>query len=191
MSIHELSDAEIIGKLQDLKNSVSQNQSVFNQYYEVLFERYSKQVYSLCRYYGLRHNDAHDVLQDSFIKLYHNIGLVDCERPFKPYFFKIVMNLLRDKYRAIKKNQHQNLDDLQDENFMAENDLHDNLQDKHILCSIINSLPDYLREVMVMKVYGDLELSEISRTLGISQRTAYNYYYEALEKVRLKIGGTL
>ncbi len=47
-------------------------------------------------------DDARDAVQDAFVKAYQALGRFDVERPFAPWFFRILRNTCRDRLRERK-----------------------------------------------------------------------------------------
>src|SRR5579872_5541533 len=60
--------------------------------FEELVRRLQRQVYGFA-YQHLRDRDeAHDLTQEIFVKLYRNLARFDSERPFEPWFWKLAAN---------------------------------------------------------------------------------------------------
>ncbi len=45
-------------------------------------------------------DDAHDAVQEAFVKVYNQLGRFDLARPFGPWFFQILRNQCRDMLRS-------------------------------------------------------------------------------------------
>src|SRR5579864_7755657 len=60
--------------------------------FEELIRRLQRRVYGFA-YQHLRDTDeAHDLAQEIFVKLYRNLARYDVERPFEPWFWKLAAN---------------------------------------------------------------------------------------------------
>src|SRR5579859_7878220 len=60
--------------------------------FEELVKRLQRQVYGFA-YQHLRDRDeAHDLAQEIFVKLYRNLARYDADRPFEPWFWKLAAN---------------------------------------------------------------------------------------------------
>src|SRR6516162_4835119 len=60
--------------------------------FEELIRRLQRRVYGFA-YQHLRDiEEAHDLAQEIFVKLYRNLGRYDAERPFEPWFWKLAAN---------------------------------------------------------------------------------------------------
>lgn len=187
MSIKDLKDEEIIMRLKDLTRSSGNHEGVEDDYYREIFRRYSSQAYSLCRYYGLKHDDAHDAMQEAFVKLCQCVKNFQEGRPFKPYFFKIILNEVRDNYTKRKKHYSKSLDEVEEFKDRKSENIFENLQNKEHIEGILNEIPEKHKEIAILKIYGDLGMEDIAQTLGISLRQAYYRLDEAFSLIKQKL----
>jgi len=142
--------------------------------------RHSSKVYQIA--YGLLGNreDAEEVVQDTFFKVFKNIGQFRGEASFSTWIYRIVTNLSRNKYNWNKRRGAGFTDHPQQE---AEGDMElaldmampDATKSPDVLFTrqefeqnIIESmrkLPDGLREVMMLRHVDDLPYDRISDVL--------------------------
>ncbi len=183
MDIKKLTDEEILYNLKNLKN---RKNSAFNEYFEELFNRYKYQVYSLSRYYGLQNDDSMDVVQETFIKFINFYNSFKPELKFKPWFFKIVLNSIRNKYNELKKYGYVEIEKMSSQIIYEEN--FEKFQKREYIRGILSRLPVKEREVIILDVYGELSLEEIANTLDISLRQVYNRLNKAYEEIKEIIG---
>ena len=68
--------------------------------FKILFEKYQPVLYrSLAG--RIRDSDlAHDIVQETFVRVWENRLGLNLTLPFYPYIFRISLNLLRDDHRA-------------------------------------------------------------------------------------------
>lgn len=189
MGIKDLTDEEIVARLKGLASKRPEFRDQEAQYFEELFKRYSNQTYSFCRYYGLRRDDANDAVQESFILLDRKIHLFDENRRFKPYYFQLVMNVIRDKYRKFKREKVYPIDNISEDKEINKSPAFDEiLQNQDMLQRIIDKVPKKLRDILTLKLYADMDFESIAETTGISVRSAYNYYDQALDIIKAEMG---
>ena len=74
-----------------------------SRFQEMLYRRFYAFAMSVCLRYAPNRDDAIEVLNDSFMKVFQNIMSYDIEKPFKSWFRKILVNTSLDKYRENKK----------------------------------------------------------------------------------------
>ncbi|RXJ02428.1 RNA polymerase sigma factor [Anaerobacillus alkaliphilus] len=81
-----------------LKQLQNGNSSAFRELYDFYFD-YAIRVATVV----MNHNASHagDAVQETFIRVYQNIHLYQADRPFKPWFYKILLN---ECNRILKKN---------------------------------------------------------------------------------------
>jgi RNA polymerase sigma factor (sigma-70 family) len=73
------------------------------KYQEGLYRQFYSFAMSVCLRYAPNREDALEVLNDSFMKVFDNIKKFDQTRPFKSWFRRILVNTALDHYRANKK----------------------------------------------------------------------------------------
>lgn len=118
---------------------------------------------------------AEDVVQSAFVKVAERIHQFDEERPFAPWFFRIVVN---DALKALKRQKRnisleEQLDEstahlaalLADPNPRPEQWLEEKQVREHIL-NAIHSLPPQQRAVIVMRYYLDMSEADMSAKMG-------------------------
>src|SRR5215472_14826115 len=60
--------------------------------FEELIKRLQRRVYGFAYQHLRDSEEAHDLAQEIFVKLYRNLGRYDVERPFEPWFWKLAAN---------------------------------------------------------------------------------------------------
>ncbi|MDN5346996.1 MAG: polymerase sigma-70 factor, subfamily [Clostridia bacterium] len=81
--MEHLTDAELVALV------VGGNKEAFAE----LVKRYQRQVYSLAYRLVNNQEDALDLSQDIFLKLYQNLGKYDPQRPFSPWLYRLACNV--------------------------------------------------------------------------------------------------
>lgn len=154
---------------------------------EILVERYHPPLFKfLYRMTGLEQT-AEDLAQESFIRLITYQG--EPPRRFKYWAFTLAANLARDHFRSAAYRREEGLDQL-------ETDLRaDEGVEKAVLESVsrqqaaqmLESLPEELREVLVLRFYHDLKLEGIAEILSIPLSTVKTRLYRALRMAGQKL----
>ena len=132
-------------------------------------------------------SDAQDILHDGFIKATQNLCRFQRKAKLSTWFTAILRNLICDHY----KNKRQS-DQLQPEIIYPnshqplEHYLRDEL--KCLLQKVINSLPNpSCREIIRLRYYDRLQLTQIHKILGISYKVAEMQHRRALKALRSSI----
>lgn len=123
--------------------------------------------------------EAEDVLQHVFLKLLSSD--LALPREARPYLFRAVRNTCLNRRRS--QGRHPAGGDRP--MFTAANGLHELACD---LEQALRDLPDEQREVVVLRVWGEMTLHEAAQVLDISINTAASRYRYALGKLRLRFG---
>ncbi|NAW50847.1 sigma-70 family RNA polymerase sigma factor [Elizabethkingia argentiflava] len=151
----------------------------------MIMDAYQSRLYWHIRRLVVRHDDAQDVLQDTFVKAYCNFDKFKGESQLYTWLYRIATNEALQHINKIKKMQ---LTDHAAEyylqNAVIEN-VKNNAEELDILLQkAIQSLPEKQRLVFTLKYYDDLPYEEISKVLGLSVGSLKTNYHYAKEKVR-------
>jgi RNA polymerase sigma-70 factor (ECF subfamily) len=157
--------------------------------YESLF----RQLYEpLCQYaYAILHNsdDAEDMVQSTFCKLWEQREKVDIQTTVKTYLYKMVHNacLNRIKQTQVRSEHHA---DMAYGSALAYNDVENTLYYNELnlqIESAVASLPQRCREVFLLSRMQNLSYAEIAQQLQISRNTVETQMVKALKILRLKL----
>lgn len=149
---------------------------------------YQKKVYLLA-YSFLRNNeDALDVVQETFLKLYQKVDMFRSERNFQTWLLQIAKNLCIDYYR---KNYSRNKDlrsnkDIEEVNVPSQNDKnsHSFSDTERVFTECLDQITDRQRLIFVMKHYNNLEYKEIAQIMRISVGTVKSLHFKATHNLR-------
>lgn len=182
-------DEDIVQLLQDLDKNPPVDEGLEEPYYREFYRRYSGVIYRIARNYGLNNEDSKDVLQEVFFRLYWNIHRFQPGRPFKPYFFKIAINTVKNRFRRLVSRSYRQIDALPDHIHKDREIFSESLHKMMDLETIINGkLTPAQKEVLLLKTHTDMNLESIAKTLGISRRLAYYRYNEAVATIKHEMG---
>jgi RNA polymerase sigma-70 factor (ECF subfamily) len=155
--------------------------------YKELYDLYAKPMYNLCFRFLNHHDDANDVLQESFIKIFENIGQLNNKELLSAWIKRICTNTA---IQALKQNKKLKFDELDDQPTMI--NLHDEdeiiheeeyQQNLDLVYDAIQKLPDRYRVVFTMHVMEEYSHEEISKMLGIVSGTSRSQYLRAKQKL--------
>lgn len=160
--------------------------------FEVLIRKHKDKVFAFILSKIKNYNIAHDVFQDTFIKVINSLkmGKYNEEGKFVPWVMRIAHNLVIDYFRSQKKTRSITPTDDFDI-FDIISDKEDNAEDEMIKSQIhsdvrmlIEKLPDDQREVLKMRYYKDLSFKEISEITDVSINTALGRMRYAILNLR-------
>ena len=158
---------------------------------ESLHSKYAKQLYISCRRYYLSHEDAEEIVQDVFLKIWDHRDNIKDGYPFRSYLFTIAKNAILkfSRHKIISysiDNYLENLDGLQ---------VHHNIENKielketkDFIESVIRSLPPQKQKIYILSRLEGLSHEQIAKRLGLSVRTVENHTYHTNLMLKKKLG---
>ncbi len=166
--------------VKQLKNSKTQEQA-----FRVLMTLYKERLYWHIRKIVKSHDDADDVLQNTFIKVYRNIEKFNSESKIYSWMYRIATNesITFINKRAKEKNiditeHHQNL-----ASTLQEDTLFSGTEIQLILQKAIATLPQKQQLVFNMKYFDEIKYSDMSETLETSVGALKASYFHAVKKI--------
>ena len=159
---------------------------------EILVNRYQVQAVRAAYLVLYDRGLAEDVAQTAFVKAAERIHQFDENRPFAPWFFRMVVN---DALKVAQKQRHSlSLDDLDEPTAHLADWLTDSapppeqqLEEKEIrenLLQAIHSLPPEQRAVIVMQYYLNLSEAELSARMDRPLSTIKWWLRDARKRLR-------
>ena len=150
---------------------------------EIVFQ-YSEQLYWKIRSIVLTHDDANDVLQNTFMKAWKSIDEFQGKSKISTWLFRIAINESLDFIRK-KKVQGETSADMSPvvANQLMADEYFDGDYAHALLHEAIAMLPDVQRTVFTLKYFEDMKYSEISKILGTSEGALKASYHIAVQKV--------
>lgn len=146
--------------------------------------QYSEKLYWVIRRIVLDHDDANDVLQNTFMKVWSNLGEFQNRARLYTWVYRIAVNEALDFLRR-KKNM-ESLD--VDENVglaskLCADEYFDGTVAEALLQEAIASLPDVQRVVFNLRYYEEVKYSDMSKMLNTSEGALKASYHIAVKKV--------
>lgn len=152
-----------------------------------LFKMYEKYLYKICYTYCQNQQDALDLIQEIYIKIFNNIDKFNEDMSFHPWVRKLSVNTCLNFRRTIKNNvislnEGYNKDcsvvDIIASDFSVEKEI-EKLDIKKIIIENIKSLPENYRLIIILRYYEDLSYNEISELLNKPLGTVKTELYRA------------
>lgn len=157
-----------------------------------LVRRYQERVYWIARRMVLDHDDADDITQDVFVKVYGALNKFRMESEFFTWVYRITVNISLNKIRAKKMKRFFRLDD--DNALPQDVELSDDANHPDVLLqkqelknaieNAVKKLPKQQRAVFVMRFYDELSYEEISQLLKRSIGGLKANYFHAIKKIQ-------
>ncbi|HYF29916.1 MAG TPA: sigma-70 family RNA polymerase sigma factor [Chitinophagaceae bacterium] len=152
---------------------------------EELYKRFAPKMYAVCMRYANNADDAQDLLQEGFIKVYRNLAKFRAEGSFEGWVRRVFVNTSIEHFRR-KSNLYSITE--KEENVIEDADITalDNLAEKDIINLIQELSPGY-RTVFNMYVIEGYSHKEIGNILGISEGTSKSQLARAKAILQKKV----
>lgn len=152
---------------------------------ELLYQRFAPKMYAVCLRYANNADDARDILQDGFIKVFRNLARFRKEGSFEGWVRRIFVNTAIEHYR-----RKVNLNTIGEKEEVAIEDtgwnVLDQLAEKDIIQLVQELSPGY-RSVFNMYVIEGYSHKEIGELLGISEGTSKSQLARAKAILQKKV----
>ncbi|RKD87837.1 RNA polymerase sigma factor [Mangrovibacterium diazotrophicum] len=147
---------------------------------------YKERLYWHVRKIVLDHEDADDILQNTFIKVWRNIDSFRAESGLYTWLYRIATNesltFLNQKKRKSFRGTDEEVNDYLVENIQADPYFNgDDLQLK--LQEAIAKLPEKQRLVFNMRYYDDIKYQDMEKILDTSEGALKASYHHAVKKI--------
>ena len=129
---------------------------------------------------------AEDVVQDAFIRL---LRQRKCPDNVRAWLFRVVRNcsISRARRLQLRKQAAREIARPEDQWFESRRD---DLIDAKLVQDLLQTLPSNLREIVLLRIWGQMSLREISQIVNKSVPWIHHGYKEALEIIRKKLEHT-
>jgi RNA polymerase sigma-70 factor (ECF subfamily) len=169
--------------------------------YRELVERYQAQVYSLAMRMVRRAEDAEDLTQETFVRMFRALSRYDPSRPFAAWLFTIASRLCIDHIRRRKvglvsltqreRNSEEEYDIEVEDPGLKPDEVATHAEESRRTAELIDSLPPHYRIVVILRHVQDLSYEEIATALQLPLGTVKARIHRARELLKARIeGGT-
>lgn len=154
-----------------------------------LYQRYVGMLSSVCYRYVPAEDDAKDVLQNSFIKIFRSISTFDYrgENAFKGWMARVVVNEALNFLKEKKKVSFVEQDMAHLLQIPDEEDLDIEYVSPEELHQAVRELPDGYRMVINLYVFEGCPHKKIAEMLGIREATSASQLFRAKQLLARKI----
>jgi RNA polymerase sigma-70 factor (family 1) len=154
--------------------------------FDLIYEKYSGKLYAFALKYLRSKDEAEELVQLVFLKLWENYKNLRKESSFKSYLFTIAYNDICKLFR--KRNYLQKfISDIQYENPQSSTETEDGIDYLSVLervQQIVDKLPDKQKTIFLKSRQEGKSTKEIAEEVGLSPGTVDNYISESLKFIR-------
>ncbi len=155
---------------------------------ELLYRRHAPKLFAVCLHYSGNDDEARDILQEGFIKIFENLPNYKHEGSFEGWMRRITVNTALEKFRS-----RHNLYRVDDIDMIPEPDSEPDSEDyagleANDLLDIIRQLPPKYRMVFNLYAIEGYSHKEISKMVNISEGTSKSNLSRARAILQRRIG---
>lgn len=157
------------------------NKKAFN----LIYDQYCDAMFNICLRYTKDRDEAADILQDAFLRVYQKRQLFDAQYELGAWIKRIVIHESINHLRAKKMkfvdepNQHF-IEELEDPFEIEEV----NIDFKEVILTILREMPDGYRTIFNLYVFENLKHQEIAEYLNISVSTSKTQLFKARKMIQ-------
>jgi RNA polymerase sigma-70 factor (ECF subfamily) len=156
-----------------------------------LYDRYKARLMGVCRRYASSREEAQDILQEVFIKIFTKFAQLDSSERLEGWMIRIAINTAVNYFHRSRRNMFDAI-----ENVSADSGDYEVMLSKisdAYLIELINALPDGCRLVFNLFVVEGYNHGEIAAMLTISESTSRSQlvYAKKILKEKLNAAGVV
>lgn len=146
-----------------------------------LLREHGSRLILFARQHVARHADAEDVVQEAFVRYWRRRDHV---RDPLPYLYRCVRSVAIDTLRRRQRDEAEPDAPPSREPFAPADERVIAADRQRAIAEALDKLAAEHREVIVMKIWGDLTFDQIAEALGLARSTAFSRYEAAMRLLR-------
>ena len=158
--------------------------------FDQLFKRYGKRLFGFAIGYLKSHEDAEELVQDTFVKVWENRSELDENQSFNSYLFTIAKNTILNHFRK-KAHQQSYIEYIKQHTKLIHNKTEEDIIFSDLDAQakkVINQLSSRRREIFLLSREQGYNNEEIAQRLNISKKTVENQITHSLKFIREQLG---
>ena len=139
--------------------------------YNAYIEKYLKMVYRISFHYFGNREDAEDVSQDVFVKLYGGNINPESEEELKAWLIRVTTNACHNYFRNPFRKRKTEIDEKELENIIGTSSSEQEIVNRKVIMDAVMSLPEHYRIIVYLFYYEEYSIGQISNILKIKETT--------------------
>jgi RNA polymerase sigma-70 factor (ECF subfamily) len=164
--------------------------------FEELVDRYMGKAMTVARAYVNNRDDALELAQEAFYRVYRSLDGFREGEPFAPWFFRILRNACLSFLEKHRKRRHLSIDApiggdpdnspmaVADPDSVRPEARVEQSEEQHQLRQALDSLPLMHKEILVLRHFEDLDYASIAQVLDIPIGTVMSRLFHARRKLK-------
>lgn len=168
--------------------------------FEQLVQKYDKKVFSIASQYVQSSEDAKDIYQEVFVRVYRGLPKFELRSEFSTWLYRITTNVCLTHRARSRKHNHASLDERHDDDERHGRPLKESVRDEEAtdqrlidseisskVKQALKSISAKQRMVFTLRHYEGYKLKEIAAIMKCSEGTVKRYLFTATERIRSQL----
>jgi RNA polymerase sigma-70 factor (ECF subfamily) len=159
--------------------------------FDMIYNMYAGRLYAFSMKYLKSSEEAEELVQSVFMKVWENHGRLDKDLSFKSFLFTIAYNEICRLFRR-KSYLRKYIEEAVRTDTRADTSSEDNSEFHSLLAEvekIIAGLPERQRKAFIMCKIDGMPAKEVAAGLGLSPGTVDNYVSSTIKMIRSRLSG--
>lgn len=166
--------------------------------FAILVDKYSQKVFQSCMGFLHDEDDAADLTQDVFVKVFEKLGDFRGDASFSTWLYRIALNMALNHSRKLKLKRffyRLSEDGKRPELQLANESSADSdiirEEQRQLIRKCVDNLPAMQRKAFILSHYQDLNNNEMATILGLSLKAAESLLFRARSRMRTELKKSL
>ena len=145
---------------------------------KLLYKTFAAKMHGICYRFAQKNNQAEDILQEGFIRVFKNLGKFKFQGSFEGWVKRIIINAAIDYIKKYGMHFQEINEETTEQCDIVEDEATSNLSVEYLM-ELIKSLPDSKRVIFNLYAYEGYSHKEIAEKLNITVSTSKSQYCKA------------
>lgn len=159
------------------------SEETYAKAFELIVHSYSEPLYWKIRRIVLTHEDANDILQNTFMKAWASISTFRNKSKLSTWLYSIALHESLDYVRRQKRVGELTSGDMSLAQKLMADDYFDGTEAQALLMEAVASLPEVQRVVFTLRYFDNMKYNEMSEILHTTEGSLKASYHIAVKKI--------
>lgn len=152
--------------------------------YRTIVREYGDDLLRVAYHFVRDWDEAKDITQQTFIRCYETLNRYNPEQPFRPWLYRIHLNLCKSTYRSLRRKliRFASLDESH-----AQSSASDETGDYALILGQVHKLPGKQKAAFVLVEIEEYSQREAAELLGCAESTLRVHLARAKQKLRTRL----
>lgn len=151
---------------------------------DALYDMIKTDVYAYALSKVCNKEDAEDILQDTFVRIYENAKLYAPQGKPKAWIFTIEGNIINRYFQLKKRQVIPNNEDVFNNVVSEKENIEERIIQNEYIDTLLKTLNEFEREVISLHIVSNMKFKDISKQLNKPLSTVLSKYNRAIKKLK-------